>query len=96
MEFISQVKVWSYDRIFLRAVVPTLAQQLIASGRAIVEVKKRKRVEVVRLVEHQTEASLNEMRLWPGSYGIKRDLSTVPGHLIFDHKHTYAEELASA
>lgn len=56
---------------------------------------RRGRVSAIQLVEGQIARGGKDY-LWPGSYGIKRDLATVPGRLIFTHKNTHAEELAAA
>ena len=72
---------------------PEAAQALIGQQRAVVQAEQKGRVSVLRLVEDQAAASVVELGLWPGSYGIHREHS--PVGIYFEHKRHWGEELAA-
>ena len=66
------------------------ADCLIAGGAEVYSIR-RGRVSAIQLCAGQV-AYGNQDILRPGSYGIVRDLQTVPGHLVYRHKDIEQEE----
>lgn len=67
------------------------AEELLGGG-ATVYSTRRGRVSAIQLSEGQIVHGGRDC-LRPGSYGIKRE--NLAGHVVFDHRKTWAEELAA-
>lgn len=65
------------------------AEALLRAQRAIIHAEDRGKIAALRLVEHQSAASVVDLGLWPGSYGVHRE------RLVFSHKKHWGEELAA-
>ena len=89
MEFRHRVAIEDSVVRVLYFAAPEAAEALIGQQRAVVQAEQKGRVAVLRLVEDQAAASVVELGLWPGSYGIHRE------RIYFEHKRHWGEELAA-
>lgn len=93
MEFRHRVAIEDSVGRVLYFAAPEAAQALISQERAVVQAEQKGRVAVLRLVDNQAAASVVDLGLWPGSYGIHREHSQVG--VYFEHKRHWGAELAA-
>ena len=93
MEFRHRVVIEDSVGRTLYFAAPEAAAALVEQQRAAVQAERKGKVAVLRLVEHQSAASVSTLGLWPGSYGIHREHSQVG--VYFEHKRHWGEELAA-
>lgn len=93
MEFRHRVVIEDSIGRTLYFAAPEAAAALVEQQRAAVQAERKGKVAVLRLVEHQSAASVSTLGLWPGSYGIHREHS--PVGVYFEHKRHWGAELAA-
>ena len=92
LTFRHRVAVESPTGAILHYLSPERAREMLIANRCEIFARHESgAVSIIRVLAHQHKAMLHEMRLWPGSYGIRREIAG--DHTVFAHRAHYGQQL---